>query len=318
MSVQAVSPRPSFCQGISQKFCDIRASCKKIALIALNVFYCIKDFLTLPFYGWNRVFRHACTYDHRFTVALFLKKVDINAKDFHGNTPLSLASAHQNEKIVRFLVENGADQEQAFKKTFPYNCLPLVKYMDPKVLQNMDRQLIKNSDKTTSLMGELAYDFNPELIEALVDQGFSFTPLFEALLTQAYLSMSKVARGLVQTGFYTDRAAQELASISHLVTIFERSISIYERKTDSNINTLRLEEGDTLLLGAVESRCPEIVESLLSRENIDLHTSGNVLWEEASDYPEILTLLNAKREQNPLPSVCQKNEEMLSRIEIKP
>lgn len=322
MSSQAVSRCcPSICQGVFQKIQTVGTTCKKVALYVFHFFrYSLMDFLKVPFYGWSRVFHDACAKDHLITVSLFLKRVNINQKDRYGHTPLVTACIHKNLEIVQFLIENKADVKQVFKDTFPRNACPLVRHMDLETLQQIDAELMEASDNKTSLMAELAYDFDPDLVGDLIEKGLNPELLFNELLVQANQVDSEVARGLAQTGFCSYRAYKKFLAVAKIIDTFDQAISIYEKTTGKSINDLRLKNEDPLFVSAVQTGCVELVEYLLSREDIEpdiaksIDLASNNSFTDIADSANIVKLLKAKAEEREIPSIREENEKYFKRL----
>jgi len=73
----------------------------------------------------------ACKHVNERLVRILVDKgVDVNKADRYGNTPLILASYYNNENIVNYLIEKGADVQRGadVNKENKYGLTPLINY----------------------------------------------------------------------------------------------------------------------------------------------------------------------------------------------
>lgn len=180
--------------------------------------------------------------------------VDVNVRDIHGNTALSIAAELGDIEKMNLLLENGADVILAKEKISNKASRKLCNLINEPFLK-----AIYNGDcrKVKSLLENTPVDVNAKL---------SFSDMSDKRMTM-----------LSQISKYTfgQEADEWVALVCAAQKGYKDIVELLLKQPNIDVN-IRDNQGFSALIRAAQERLGEIVELLLEQPNIDVNAQSNI------------------------------------------
>lgn len=208
-------------------------------------------------------FLEACELDEIKIVKQLINTVDINCKNIAGRTGLILAAQNDNLKIVKLLVQQGADIE--IKDWNRYNALTYsssYEYSDIAsfLVESGSTLELKDSGGNTPLIFSAVYDMK-NLMLALINKGADLDKKnFQgdtALMFAVSRSSSELVELLIKSGANVKLKNKEKKTAYDIAVMRIDLNSMY--LINPEMASIRDKNGDTLLIRGCQGKDEEIV-----------------------------------------------------------
>lgn len=205
------------------------------------------------------------------------KKLDLNQKDFGGNTPLKIAIKNKDLKSVEILLESGAKLSDDLPN-LDHEILDVIQKHDNKMKKSLMIESYNKLEKDAAQLFIAVEENNYEVVKRLLDEGVNPNQRDRngmSLLWKAYYEDKNDILYLLLNHERCDPNQTEMPNSSSNETLAYRSV-LYKKSTDRELFYVLMANPkisvNGLLNASINAHNFESVSFLLERKDIDVNS----------------------------------------------